>query len=405
MSHSTRDVRTRLLEQFPERQIYHRTGGEVHYFVLSTRLQILIVSLITLISAWCIFTVTVVLMGQMPFANSTRANARMAADYERRIEDQMARYQDAKLIIQQQREAFDTQTREFAEAHDTITQFVSSTPVMGNAEKAVVKYASSKILMAPALRDVSPRQARKQIQKHAELHPNIEAVIDPRVKKLKSTQSSILADAEIDTLNRIEANRAILRATNLNIEDILKNGPLGEGGLFVDLGDQANEINENGFGPRTVAIKARVAEAEALDMAVNALPLGVPVSSDHYRTSGYGLRKDPFNKRPAFHTGVDFGAYRLAPIVATADGTVIKAGRNGSYGKTVEIDHGYGFKTRYAHLEKTFVKRGAKVKKGQKIAGMGSTGRSTATHLHYEVFFQGHDYDPEKFLKAGNYVQ
>jgi len=117
------------------------------------------------------------------------------------------------------------------------------------------------------------------------------------------------------------------------------------------------------------------------------------------------MRKDPFNNRPAFHGGVDFGAYRLAPIVATADGVVKFVGRNGGYGRTVEIDHGHGFVTRYAHLEKTYVKKGTFVKKGAKIGGMGSTGRSTATHLHYEIFFQGHDYDPDKFLKAGRYVQ
>jgi len=117
------------------------------------------------------------------------------------------------------------------------------------------------------------------------------------------------------------------------------------------------------------------------------------------------MRKDPFNKRPAFHAGIDFGAYRLAPIVSTADGVVKFVGRNGGYGRTVEIDHGHGFMTRYAHLEKTYVKRGARVKKGEKIGGMGSTGRSTATHLHYEIYFQGQDFDPDNFLKAGKYVQ
>jgi murein DD-endopeptidase MepM/ murein hydrolase activator NlpD len=105
------------------------------------------------------------------------------------------------------------------------------------------------------------------------------------------------------------------------------------------------------------------------------------------------------------HHGLDFGGQRKTPIVATAAGIVTRVGRSGAYGNMVEIDHGHGFKTRYAHLYKTFVKRGQTVDKGEKIGGMGSTGRSTATHLHYEVHFQGRAYDPSKFLKAGLYVQ
>ena len=105
------------------------------------------------------------------------------------------------------------------------------------------------------------------------------------------------------------------------------------------------------------------------------------------------------------HTGMDIASYRNAPIVATADGKISFAGRRPGYGRVVEIEHGYGFKTRYAHLDKTYVKRGQKIEKGEKIAGMGSTGRSTSTHLHYEVMFEKSTLNPEKFLKAGQYVQ
>jgi len=113
------------------------------------------------------------------------------------------------------------------------------------------------------------------------------------------------------------------------------------------------------------------------------------VGEETYRTSSYGMRKDPFTKRPTFHEGLDFGGQRNTPIVAAADGKVIFVGRNGGYGKSVEIDHGHGFITRYGHLHKINVKRGQIIKKSDKIGGMGSTGRSTATHLHYEVHFQG----------------
>ncbi|HCY55221.1 MAG TPA: M23 family peptidase, partial [Oceanicaulis sp.] len=113
----------------------------------------------------------------------------------------------------------------------------------------------------------------------------------------------------------------------------------------------------------------------------------------------------PFTRRPAFHTGRDFAGARGTPITAGAAGSVVYAGWRSGYGRTVEIDHGYGFRTRYAHLHTIDVRRGDVVEAGQRLGGMGTTGRSTATHLHYEVWFRGNHLDPERFLRAGHYVQ
>ena len=396
------ECRSRILQYFPERQIYHRTGGEVHYFVLTTRIQMAIVSGLSIIALWCTLTMGSMLLGNNPFSAKLKSNQEMQAEFDRRVADAEARLQNANLVIEQQRETFSIQTREFAAATDTIAQFVDSTGRATMQPITAVEYASSRILMAPKDRDVMPRRPRKDLRKMVELELNLET--DPEVQKLKITQNEILAEAETSTLERIERNRAILNTTKLSVDTILKNGGFGEGGIFVPADGKAS-ANDTPMANRVASIKARVIEAEALDNAMLSIPFGNPIGTDHYRTSAYGMRKDPMNGRPAFHGGVDFGAYRSAPIVATADGVVKFSGRNGGYGRSVEIDHGHGFVTRYAHLQKTYVKRGARVKKGDKIGGMGSTGRSTATHLHYEVFFQGHDYDPDKFLKAGNYVQ
>jgi murein DD-endopeptidase MepM/ murein hydrolase activator NlpD len=105
------------------------------------------------------------------------------------------------------------------------------------------------------------------------------------------------------------------------------------------------------------------------------------------------------------HSGLDFGAYHLAPITAAAPGQVTFVGWKGGYGRVVEIDHGHGFKTRYAHLQRATVQQGDTVAFGERVGQMGSTGRSTGDHLHYEVWFRGKVYDPTDFLKAGNYVQ
>ena len=397
------ECRSRVLHYFPERQIYHRTGGEVHYFVLKTRTQVAIVSGLTFVALWCMLTIVSVFWVNNPLRPPVKENKRMTALYERQLEDARARYENAQLIINQQRDAFESQTKEFAEAQSTITQFVEGAGRAASTPASNVEYASSRVLMAPSSRDPIPRKPRVDIRKEASLDVNVD--IDPSVRQLKETQNAILAEAEMETLDRIERSRAILNSTAIGVDTILKSGGFGEGGVFVPLDGDETVLSEGEFGSRVISIKARVAEAAALEEALSSVPFGMPVGTDTYRTSNYGMRKDPFNKRPAFHAGIDFGAHRLAPIVATADGVVKFVGRNGGYGRTVEIDHGHGFVTRYAHLEKTYVKRGARVKKGEKIGGMGSTGRSTATHLHYEIYFQGQDFDPDNFLKAGKYVQ
>ena len=115
-------------------------------------------------------------------------------------------------------------------------------------------------------------------------------------------------------------------------------------------------------------------------------------------TSGFGYRRDPFTGRRTFHEGLDIAARRGTPIVATADGVVTLAGWKEGFGKTVMINHGFGYVTRYAHCSKIIVKPGQKVKRGEVIAYVGNTGRSTAPHLHYEVRVKGKPVNPYPYI-------
>jgi murein DD-endopeptidase MepM/ murein hydrolase activator NlpD len=121
--------------------------------------------------------------------------------------------------------------------------------------------------------------------------------------------------------------------------------------------------------------------------------------------SQFGRRIDPFTGRLAFHSGLDMAGPTGSKIYATADGKVEFTGRQGAYGIMVDIAHGFGLSTRYAHLSQILVEDGQAVKKGQVIAIQGSTGRSTGAHLHYEVRYKDQPLDPRKFLNAGRYVQ
>jgi len=396
------ELRSRVLQHFPERQIYLRSGGEVKYYVFGTKMQMGITGGLMLVAAWCVFTMFNLIWGYNPMRAPAQEIKRVEARYQRLLADAQAKEGNARLMLSEQRQSFEQMAKSFEEKHNTISQILK-TPASPSLPSSEVPYAGDRILMAPTVRDSAPRTARTTIIEAARINTGMD--IDRSLSNLDITQNAILASAEIDTLNRIERGRAIIKATDLSVDTVLSESPFGKGGLFVDLGDDISAATEGSFGSRVASIKARVAEAEALDSALTSLPFGHPVGEPTYRTSAYGLRKDPFTKRPTFHEGLDFGGRREMPIVATADGTVIFAGRNGGYGRSVEIDHGHGFITRYGHMHKLNVKRGQVIKKGDKIGGMGSTGRSTATHLHYEVHFQGRVYDPDKFLKAGHYVQ
>ena len=121
-------------------------------------------------------------------------------------------------------------------------------------------------------------------------------------------------------------------------------------------------------------------------------------------TSDYGVRSDPFRRSAAVHAGIDLAAPQGSAIYATADGIVARSGRAGGYGNLIELDHGQGVQTRYGHLSKLLVGEGERVKRGQLIGLMGSTGRSTGSHLHYEVRLDGHAVDPMPFMEAADVV-
>lgn len=142
---------------------------------------------------------------------------------------------------------------------------------------------------------------------------------------------------------------------------------------------------------------------DGVQKGVIAIPSVQPVEKLQF-TSNFGIRSDPFRGTAAMHAGVDIPGPIGTPIYATADGIVDHAGWQGGYGNLVEINHGKGIATRYGHLSKVLVADGARVTRGQLIALMGSTGRSTGSHLHYEVRMDGHAVNPVPFLTTGDYL-
>jgi len=147
------------------------------------------------------------------------------------------------------------------------------------------------------------------------------------------------------------------------------------------------------IGNRLTSVKSQVESQQAL---ARATPSSWPVAG--YLSSLFGRRPDPFTGEPDYHTGLDVSAPLGTPIWATADGTVESAEYNGNYGKSIVVDHGYGIATRFGHLSSFNVRKGQSVKRGQVIGYVGSTGRATSTHLHYEILVNGKLLNPMQLL-------
>ena len=228
-----------------------------------------------------------------------------------------------------------------------------------------------------------------------------------RIQSTRLDQERLLDAAENFAKSRAERLRLAFRLAGLNAASYVTRGA-GLGGPLIESRDPRAlavvlDVDE-GFASRIQHASSDMSAIRALNAASTRLPFARPTSARQL-SSSYGVRLDPFTHRPAFHSGLDFPATMFTPIYSTAPGVVSFTGVRSGYGNTVEIDHGGGFKTRYAHLSAIGVRVGQRVAIGQRLASMGSTGRSTGPHLHYEVWSDGRAQNPNRFLRAGEYVQ
>jgi murein DD-endopeptidase MepM/ murein hydrolase activator NlpD len=227
----------------------------------------------------------------------------------------------------------------------------------------------------------------------------VQASLD-RIDSRERTQLNLVEQAYHARALRM---RSVLADLGVNPGRIppAKGAESGLGGPFV----AAVPLADTGsFDRQFHNVSIARAQVEQLGRTLANIPLRKPIAGESEIVSGFGVRIDPFLSRPAMHTGVDFRAEIGDPIHATANGTVTVAGWTGGYGKMVEIDHGNGFATRYGHMSEIDVKVGQPIKSGQIIGKVGTTGRSTGPHLHYETRINGEAVDPVRFLNAGTKV-
>lgn len=209
-----------------------------------------------------------------------------------------------------------------------------------------------------------------------------------QAETFRKEKTTLLHTAVTELEERSELIERIICNIGLDVKDFTQDST-SSGGPFI--------------APRESIGKEVLFRSDRYLEAITHLPLGRPVPGPV--TSRFGHREDPVNGKEGYHTGVDLRGGNGQNIIATADGIVTRAFFNGSYGRYIEIDHGNGYITKFAHMKKLLVKRGDQVKRGQSIGTVGSSGRSTGPHLHYEVCLNDKPVNPGKFMRVDKLTQ
>ncbi|MCR9270200.1 MAG: peptidoglycan DD-metalloendopeptidase family protein [Henriciella sp.] len=398
---STGKVSDFVRRAFPERQIYHRSGGTVRYFTISPLQQIILTCAAAALVGWSLFASATVVFGQKTVAVGSAASE--VNRLERWVQDLRAKEALSTSQLEQRTEAFQDATLEFQRRHETLATMLEALQTGGELEVSALRGNSASLLVTASIDEADARQS----QRFAEVESRLPQVgLRGDVSKIRGEQDQFLDNIEEMAVERAEAARGILQLTKVGAGRISSGENMGgpEVSFSSLMSGQFDTPEEERFAVRVAQVAARMEEARYFENLVENLPLATPIGIPSRITSPFGMRIDPFRKRPSWHGGIDMGAGWNAPIVAAGPGTVIYAGRKSGYGRVVDVDHGGGFVSRYAHLNRIVAKKGQEVVIGDKLGTMGSTGRSTGPHLHYEVLFHGKQYNPVEFIKAGKHV-
>ncbi len=352
-------------------------------FVLSSRRQMVGAGLVGGAALWMGVCTAAMLVSMLSASQADREIARVKSQSERWIADRQARLDSAVAQLN-------------ASTGDT-------DQLADNVEK---RHAALALLLTDLKGAPGAAQALTPAIDRALAGANTANPMK-RVEMVRISQERLLDAADDFAKSRADRLRLAFRLAGLAPAAYLPRGGALGGPLIESKDPRALaavlDVDED-FAVRIQSAATDMSQARALAEAARDLPFARPTAASP-RTSGFGVRFDPFTRRPALHSGLDFGGATMTPVLSTGPGVVAFTGVRSGYGNTIEIDHGRGLKTRYAHLRSIGVTPGQRVAVGQRIGGMGSTGRSTGTHLHYEVWVNGRAQNPDRFLKAGDYVQ
>lgn len=360
---------SRVLSWFPDREFFMRSEGQVRFITISSRVQMAAAAIA--LAALVIWTLSVAIAGWTQY----RATADRLS-----LLDREAKVATAEERVDAYRDDIDAVASDLVKRQDFIEDMVASLP---EDAKAVANVSDSS------------GEAAKTVDKVSVSIPEAAALARIEARQL----------AFVEGLTRYadwRAQRAANALKQLGLDPrsmLIRADRTAMGGPLEKLATS----RDGSIDPRFERLGLSIARMAALENGLAGVPQVEPAALE-YISSGFGYRRDPFTGAAAMHKGLDFRGPTGAPIYAAAKGVVSFVGRKSGYGKVVEVSHGNGLMTRYAHMSAFRAKVGQKVVAGQTIGAIGSTGRSTGPHLHFEVRINDRAVNPRTFLETAPHV-
>ncbi|WP_338551131.1 M23 family metallopeptidase [Roseovarius phycicola] len=428
-----------LLERhFPERRVFLRSDTDTRFIRLKPASQLFAFLGASAVVAWAIIATAILVMDSIGSGNfreqakrdqrtyETRLNA-LEAERNLRAEEALAaqeRFNSALeqiSVMQTELLASETRRREL----ETGIEVVQSTLRRAMKERDTAREESQALALVLENSDTAPVSTPGAAAEGDStvdfLSSALAQTAQERDKVIEDAQEALLAADEMATQIRLMEDRneqifrqleeamsisvepldKMFRAAGMNTESLLntvRRGYSGQGGPLLPLSFSTLGETPSPDADRANRILNQMDKLNLYRIAAEKAPFALPVKNSFRYTSGFGIRWG----RP--HNGTDFAAPHGTPIYSTADGVVTHAGWLSGYGRLIKIKHEFGIETRYAHLSAIRVKEGQRVSRGQRIGDMGNTGRSTGTHLHYEVRVGGKAVNPMIYIKAANNV-
>ncbi|MBT4891163.1 MAG: peptidoglycan DD-metalloendopeptidase family protein [Rhodospirillales bacterium] len=421
-------IRARLKRIYPERQIVVRTRERVSYLHITYVPQFIATLMLIAATGWIGFSsVSYMLNDRIISAkNGQIVNARMAY---KGLLDEVSAYQNKFISITRELEENHSLMLSLVEQNTELQQNLSSVAQelkvteadrhsviqtrerlknnLGEIQENLHSLTSKNFLLRDNLDSTESDlqialSERNNALDESDRMTNYASDLEGRLSSLQMAQLESISDLTTRTDNNISNLKRVISIAGLDIADFI-DGPTqdetGQGGPFIAMPDMPGEELKS----RLTVLDNKLEHLEILQKTMQRIPFVSPLTA-YYMTSKYGKRHDPLNNKWSMHYGVDLGGTNKTPVYSTAPGKVTYAGKKGKYGNMIEITHGEGIITRFAHLNKILVKKGQEIEFYEKIGLLGSTGRSTGPHLHYEVVVAGKPMDPMNFIKAGRYV-
>ena len=426
---------------FPERRVFLKSDTDTRFIRLRPETQLMVFAGGALVIAWSIVATALILIDSIGSGNYRDQAQRDLASYQARLND-LARQRDMRAtealaaqdrfnaaleqISMMQSELLASETRrheletgieviqttlrqtikerEVARAHasrleDTAND-ASTTPAPYAAEgSAPVGFLTSALTRTAAERDQVIADAQDALDQAETLELEIALMKEENDQIFRKLEEAM--SISIEPLDKMFRNAGL---PTDRILDQVRRGYSGQGGPLTPISFSTRNAEPSADTRRANAILARLDSLNLYRIAAEKAPFALPVKDSFRFTSGYGFRRDPKTGGRRMHKGTDFAAPSGTDIFSTADGVVTKAGWQSGYGRLITIEHEFGIETRYAHLSKIRVKVGQRVSRGDHIGDMGSSGRSTGVHLHYEVRVDGNAVNPMTYIKAAQDV-